>query len=159
MRDLAHGVTELLVPFFLAGIGLHVDLTAFSDPRNILLAAIILAAAVVSKFIGCCRLALNRARGRGPALAIAVVADQTIARFRCIWCVFDVRLFEGTGRDRATDRPCRAIEHGVRSPGAVASRPAITFAIYASARRRSASVCPLNARACMGLHCFLFMTL
>lgn len=53
VRDLTHGVTELLVPFFLAGIGLHVDLSAFSDPRNILLAAIILAAAVVSKFIGC----------------------------------------------------------------------------------------------------------
>src|SRR5262249_28975214 len=53
VRDLAHGVTELLVPFFLAGIGLHVDLTAFSSPRNILLAAIILGASVISKFIGC----------------------------------------------------------------------------------------------------------
>src|SRR5262249_36315847 len=36
VRDLAHGVTELLVPFFLAGIGLHVDVTAFSSPRTIL---------------------------------------------------------------------------------------------------------------------------
>jgi len=53
VRDLAHGVTELLVPFFLTGIGLHVDLTAFTDPRNILLAAVILFAAVLSKFIGC----------------------------------------------------------------------------------------------------------
>ena len=53
VRDLAHGVTELLVPFFLFGIGLHVDLTAFTDPRNILLAAVILFAAVLSKFIGC----------------------------------------------------------------------------------------------------------
>ena len=31
-RDLAHGVTELLLPFFLAGIGLHVSLAAFSNP-------------------------------------------------------------------------------------------------------------------------------
>ncbi len=31
VRDLAQGVSELLVPFFLAGIGLHVDLSAFSD--------------------------------------------------------------------------------------------------------------------------------
>ena len=38
---------------FLTGIGLHVDLTAFTDPRNILLAAVILFAAVLSKFIGC----------------------------------------------------------------------------------------------------------
>jgi Kef-type K+ transport system membrane component KefB len=53
VRDLAHGVTELLVPFFLAGIGLHVSLAAFSNPRNALLAVIILAAAIVSKFIGC----------------------------------------------------------------------------------------------------------
>src|SRR3954467_11811140 len=53
VRDLAHGVTELLVPFFLAGIGLHVSLAAFSNPRNAMLAVVILLAAVVSKFIGC----------------------------------------------------------------------------------------------------------
>jgi Kef-type K+ transport system membrane component KefB len=53
VRDLAHGVTELLVPFFLAGIGLHVSLAAFSNPRNALLAVLILLAAIVSKFIGC----------------------------------------------------------------------------------------------------------
>jgi Kef-type K+ transport system membrane component KefB len=53
VRDLANGVTELLVPFFLAGIGLHVSLSAFSNPRNAALAIVILAAAVVSKFVGC----------------------------------------------------------------------------------------------------------
>ncbi len=53
VRDLAHGTTELLVPFFLAGIGLHVDLTAFRSPSMIALAAVILLAALVSKFIGC----------------------------------------------------------------------------------------------------------
>jgi Kef-type K+ transport system membrane component KefB len=53
VHDLAHGATELLVPFFLAGIGLHVDLSAFSNPSMIWLAAIILVAAVVSKLIGC----------------------------------------------------------------------------------------------------------
>jgi Kef-type K+ transport system membrane component KefB len=52
-RDLATGVTELLVPFFLAGIGLHVDLSAFANVGTALLAAVILAAAMVSKFIGC----------------------------------------------------------------------------------------------------------
>lgn len=53
VRDLAHGVTELLVPFFLAGIGLHLDLRAFSSPSVILLALAILAAAILSKLIGC----------------------------------------------------------------------------------------------------------
>lgn len=53
VRDLAHGVTELLVPFFLAGIGLHLDARAFTSLPVILLAAAILAAAVVSKLIGC----------------------------------------------------------------------------------------------------------
>src|SRR3954468_13911111 len=53
VRDLAHGVTELLVPFFLAGIGLHVSLAAFSNPSNAILAVVILVAAIVSKFIGC----------------------------------------------------------------------------------------------------------
>ena len=33
-RDLAHGVSELLVPFFLAGIGLHVDLSALAKPAQ-----------------------------------------------------------------------------------------------------------------------------
>lgn len=53
VRDLAHGVTELLVPFFLAGIGLHLDLRAFTSLSVLLLAVVILAAAVVSKLIGC----------------------------------------------------------------------------------------------------------
>ncbi len=53
VRDLAHGATELLVPFFLAGIGLHVDLTAFRSSSTIMLAVLILLAALVSKFIGC----------------------------------------------------------------------------------------------------------
>ena len=53
VRDLSRGVAELLVPFFLAGIGLHVDLSAFSRPLTALLALAILAAAIVSKFIGC----------------------------------------------------------------------------------------------------------
>jgi Kef-type K+ transport system membrane component KefB len=53
VTDLAHGVTELLVPFFLAGIGLHVNLSAFAHPGMALLALVILVAAVISKFIGC----------------------------------------------------------------------------------------------------------
>jgi Kef-type K+ transport system membrane component KefB len=70
VRDLSHGVAELLVPFFLAGIGLHVSLAAFSNPRYALLAIVILVAAVISKFIGCGLGAL--ALGKADALRIGV---------------------------------------------------------------------------------------
>src|SRR5262249_47414172 len=70
VRDLAHRVTELLVPFFLAGIGLHVDLTAFSEPRTIALACLILAAAVASKFLGCGLGAISL--GKADALRVGV---------------------------------------------------------------------------------------
>ena len=53
VHDLAHGITELLVPFFLAGIGLHFDVTAFADRSLLVLAVVILVAAVLSKLIGC----------------------------------------------------------------------------------------------------------
>src|SRR5260370_27048729 len=53
VRDMTHGVTELLLPFFLAGIGMQVDLAVFSDSRIALLAAVILIAAVASKLVGC----------------------------------------------------------------------------------------------------------
>jgi Kef-type K+ transport system membrane component KefB len=53
VHGLAHGVSELLVPFFLAGIGLHLDLAVFSERATVILAAVILLAAVVSKLVGC----------------------------------------------------------------------------------------------------------
>jgi Kef-type K+ transport system membrane component KefB len=53
VRDLAHGITELLVPFFLAGIGLHLDLSAFANRRTLTLTGVVCAVAVLSKFVGC----------------------------------------------------------------------------------------------------------
>ena len=53
VRDLTHGVTELLVPFFLAGIGLQMELTAFQNKTTVWLAVTIVIAAVISKLIGC----------------------------------------------------------------------------------------------------------
>jgi Kef-type K+ transport system membrane component KefB len=53
VHDLAHGITELLVPFFLAGIGLHFDVSAFADRSLLVLAIVILIAAVLSKLVGC----------------------------------------------------------------------------------------------------------
>jgi Kef-type K+ transport system membrane component KefB len=53
VQDLAHGITELLVPFFLAGIGLHFDVSLFADKSLLMLALVIVLAAVLSKLIGC----------------------------------------------------------------------------------------------------------
>jgi Kef-type K+ transport system membrane component KefB len=53
VRDLAQGVTELLVPFFLASIGLGLDVSVLKDADTLWLAATITVAAVVSKLIGC----------------------------------------------------------------------------------------------------------
>ncbi|HKD08005.1 MAG TPA: cation:proton antiporter [Bryobacteraceae bacterium] len=53
IHELAHGITELLVPFFLAGIGLRFNLQAFSSRSTLLLAAMVLVTAIVSKVFGC----------------------------------------------------------------------------------------------------------
>ncbi len=53
VHDLAQGVTELLVPFFLASIGMALDIRVLQNPQTLLLAAVITVAAVVSKMLGC----------------------------------------------------------------------------------------------------------
>ncbi len=53
VADLTDGVAELLVPFFLVGIGMQFDVSAFANPSTLALAAVIFIAAIVSKFVGC----------------------------------------------------------------------------------------------------------
>jgi Kef-type K+ transport system membrane component KefB len=53
VRTLVHGATELLVPFFLVGIGLRVDVRALASPAMIALAAVLLGAAIAGKVGGC----------------------------------------------------------------------------------------------------------
>jgi Kef-type K+ transport system membrane component KefB len=50
---LAQGAGELMVPFFLASIGLQLDLGPLRDLETIVLGLIIVVAAVISKAIGC----------------------------------------------------------------------------------------------------------
>jgi Kef-type K+ transport system membrane component KefB len=70
VRDMAGGVAELLVPFFLVGIGLHLDLGVFRQLPTLTLALTILVAAVVSKLVGCGLGALKL--GRRDAIRIGV---------------------------------------------------------------------------------------
>jgi Kef-type K+ transport system membrane component KefB len=53
VHDLVHGVSELLIPFFLVGIGLHFDISVFSKPQMLVLSLVTVLAAVVSKLVGC----------------------------------------------------------------------------------------------------------
>ena len=53
VHDLAQGVTELLVPFFLANIGLHFKLTIFADRQLVILALLVIPVAMVTKVLGC----------------------------------------------------------------------------------------------------------
>ncbi len=53
VHDLVCGTAELLVPFFLVGVGLNVQLSAMSDRPTMLLAAVLLVAAILTKILGC----------------------------------------------------------------------------------------------------------
>jgi len=53
VHDLTTGVAELLVPFFLVGIGLHFDVGVLTDMSVLMLAGVVLVAAVASKAVGC----------------------------------------------------------------------------------------------------------
>lgn len=53
VRTLTRGVSELLVPFFLAGIGLHLNMAVFRSRTTIILALVVLVAAILTKLIGC----------------------------------------------------------------------------------------------------------
>ncbi len=70
VHDLAQGVTELLVPFFLAGIGLNLDVSVFRSRSTILLSLAVVVAAILSKLVGCGIGALHL--GRRDMLRIGV---------------------------------------------------------------------------------------
>jgi Kef-type K+ transport system membrane component KefB len=59
-----------LVPFFLVGIGLHFDVSAFTGGRTLGLAGALLVAAVLSKFLACGAGALSA--GRTDAIRVGI---------------------------------------------------------------------------------------
>jgi len=70
VRDLTRGVSELVVPFFLAGIGLRMDLGLFRSQSAIVLALLMLAMVIVTKVLGCGLGALSM--GRMTALKVGL---------------------------------------------------------------------------------------
>jgi Kef-type K+ transport system membrane component KefB len=53
VHDLTQGVTELLVPFFLVGIGLRFNVASFSAWPMVAFALLLFLVAVISKILGC----------------------------------------------------------------------------------------------------------
>jgi Kef-type K+ transport system membrane component KefB len=84
VRTLTRGVSELLVPFFLAGIGLNFDAAIFRSKGTAGLAFLVLVAAIASKVLGCGGAALglgwqNAVRvgvGMVPRGEVAMIAAQ-----------------------------------------------------------------------------------
>lgn len=70
VRDLSHGVAELLVPFFLAGIGFHLSSSVLTDRSTLGLAVALTVIAMLSKLIGCGVPAL--VIGRKDALRVGI---------------------------------------------------------------------------------------
>jgi Kef-type K+ transport system membrane component KefB len=70
VHELTNGVTELLVPFFLVGVGLRFDVSVFATRSVLLLAAGVVLAAVAAKFTACSLAALHM--GRPDALRVGV---------------------------------------------------------------------------------------
>jgi Kef-type K+ transport system membrane component KefB len=53
VKILSQGAARLMIPFFLAGIGLQMDLGPFRNTRTLALAIVVLLAAILSKAVGC----------------------------------------------------------------------------------------------------------
>jgi Kef-type K+ transport system membrane component KefB len=70
VKDLAHGITELLVPFFLVGIGLHLDIAVFANGHTLFMVLAVSGLAIISKFAGCAVGATSL--GRGDMIRIGV---------------------------------------------------------------------------------------
>jgi len=70
VHDLAHGVVELLVPFFLGNVGLQLNVRDLGNRETIVLSIVVLFAAVATKLIGCGLGAMPL--GRADAMRVAV---------------------------------------------------------------------------------------
>jgi Kef-type K+ transport system membrane component KefB len=71
--DMTNGVSELLVPFFLVGIGLHFNLATFTTVSTLVLACVIVLAAIVSKLVACGLAAARMGRVNATRVGLGMV--------------------------------------------------------------------------------------
>jgi Kef-type K+ transport system membrane component KefB len=97
VHELTNGVAELLVPFFLVGIGLRFDLAAFSDASTLLFAFVIFVAAVVSKLFGCGLAAIKHGRADALRIGVGMVprgeVGMVVAQIGLAMAVISARVF------------------------------------------------------------------
>lgn len=79
VRNLTRGVTELLVPFFLVGIGLNFDLRIFNSKSTVLMSLAILLIAVVTKVVGCGLAALSAGWQTSLRVAVGMIPRGEVA--------------------------------------------------------------------------------
>src|SRR5260370_38859917 len=101
MRTLTRGVSELLVPFFLAGIGLHLNFGVFRSRSTIALALVILAAAIVTKLIGCGAGALSLGWQNVLKIGLGIVprgaVGMVVAQIGLGMAVISTEIYSGGG--------------------------------------------------------------
>ncbi len=84
VHTMTAGVSELLVPFFLAGIGMRLDPAVLTERSTLLLALVLLVTALLSKLVGCglgalslgIADALRVGAGMAPRGEVAVIVAQ-----------------------------------------------------------------------------------
>lgn len=84
LHEQVRGATELVVPFFLVGIGMQLDLSVFADLDTVILATVVTLVAVATKLIGCgaaawtlgARRALQVGVGMVPRGEVGIVVAQ-----------------------------------------------------------------------------------
>jgi Kef-type K+ transport system membrane component KefB len=99
VHDLAQGITELLVPFFLVGIGLHLDVSVFASRSALILTPMIVATAVLSKFIGCGLGAWKLGRTDAFRIGVGMIprgeVGMVVAQIGLSLCVIEKPVYAG----------------------------------------------------------------
>jgi len=97
VKDLTQGVTELLVPFFLVGIGLRVDLSIFARPSLVILALVLVLVAILSKLVGCGLAAIRLGKVDAWRIGIGMIprgeVGMVVAQFGLALGVIDRSVF------------------------------------------------------------------
>jgi Kef-type K+ transport system membrane component KefB len=98
VHDLAQGVTELLVPFFLVGIGLRFNVVSFGAWPVVAFSLLIFLVAVVSKFLGCglgsCRLGWADATRVGVGMIPRGEVGMVVAQIGLSLGVISSRIYD-----------------------------------------------------------------
>ncbi len=79
VRHLTAGVSALLVPFFMVGIGLNFDATILRSKRTLALAFIVLVAAIISKVAGCVAGAISLGWWNAVRVGVGMVPRGEVA--------------------------------------------------------------------------------